>query len=326
MAAGAEVVGEVAPLHPHGPPDMLRRRPFRAMGCDMLAVSAGPDDQAAPELELVPGWFEDWEQALSRFRLDSELSRLNRTVDQHVPVSRTLWEVYQAALWADRFTGGLVRPTVGGAVIHAGYDQSFDLLSRHQAAGAALLDPVLDPFLVIVADEQSRTICLPPGVQLDFGGVAKGWAADQATKRLAPLGPALMDAGGDIAISGCLPGGELWEVAVEDPSHPGQDLLSLHLPGCGVATSGKNRRNWTQNGLLRHHIIDPRTGLSAESDVVTATVVAPTVLEAEAAAKALLILGSEAGMAWLEAHSFLAGLLILEDGKAICNPQMQEYL
>jgi thiamine biosynthesis lipoprotein len=113
---------------------------------------------------------------------------------------------------------------------------------------------------------------------------------------------------------------------VEDPFHPGEDLLVLHLAGCGVATSGKNRRNWTRNGMFRHHIIDPRTGFPAQSDVLTATVVAPTLLEAEAAAKTLLILGSQAGLAWLEAHPLLAGLLIQEDGQAVCNPQLQEYL
>ena len=115
-------------------------------------------------------------------------------------------------------------------------------------------------------------------------------------------------------------------LVIGNAAYPGQELFTLHLGRCGVATSGKNRRNWTRNGLLHHHIIDPRTGIPAQSDVLTATVVAPTVLEAEAAAKALLILGSQAGMAWLEANPLLAGLLILEDGQVVCNTLMQEYL
>lgn len=305
---------------------MLHRHPFRAMGSEMLALVAAESESPPQGLQEVDGWFERWEQCLSRFRLDSELSRLNQTSDQRVRVSRTLWKVYELALWADGFTGGLVRPTVGAAVIHAGYDRSFELLPAESLRILPPPDRVLDPSRVILADEETRSICLSAGVQLDLGGVAKGWAAHQAMKRLQHLGPALMNAGGDIAISDSLPGGELWEVGVEDPFHPGQELVLLRLGKCGVATSGKDRRRWMQNGQMRHHVIDPRSGLPAESDVLTVTVVAPTVMEAEAAAKTALILGSEAGIAWLDEAAGLAGLFILEDGRLICNAKMQDYL
>lgn len=296
------------------------------MGCEMEAYASAKNGIAPPALGRVPAWFEGWEQCLSRFRLDSELSRLNQSPDRPVPVSKTLWKVYELALWADRFTGGLVRPTIGAAIIHAGYDRSFELLPAENIQVSLPPERPLDPSAVILADEETRTICLPAGVQLDLGGVAKGWAAQQAMERLLSQGPALMNAAGDIAIGGSLPHGEPWQVGVDDPFHPGEELLRLHVEACGVATSGKDRRRWRQNGQLRHHIIDPRSGLPAESDVLTATVIAPTVTEAEAAAKVCVILGSQAGLTWLDDRPGLAALFILEDGQLICSTRLQEYL
>jgi thiamine biosynthesis lipoprotein ApbE len=93
--------------------------PFRAMGGEMLAILEGETDSPPSILDKVPGWFEEWEQALSRFRSDSELSRLNQTFDQPVEVSDTLWDVFQYALSAETITNGLVTPTVLDALLEA---------------------------------------------------------------------------------------------------------------------------------------------------------------------------------------------------------------
>ena len=161
---------------------------------------------------------------------------------------------------------------------------------------------------------------------MDFGGVAKGWAAHQAMLRLEAIGPALVDAGGDIAISDSLPGPEPWEVAVADPLHPGQEVTHLFLEDCGVATSGRDRRRWTRDGRNFHHIIDPRIGIPAETDLMTVTIVAPTVMMAEAAAKTVMILGSQEGIHWLQSLPRLAGLFVLENGEVLATESMQTYL
>jgi thiamine biosynthesis lipoprotein len=163
-------------------------------------------------------------------------------------------------------------------------------------------------------------------MSLDFGGIAKGWCAHQVMKRLRFDGPALVNAGGDIAISGPRADGSQWQVGIADPFHPGAEIETLYLNACGVATSGKDRRRWTRNGILQHHIIDPFTGQPAETDLLTVTVVAPTVIKAEAAAKAAFILGSRAGMEWLEAHSELAALFILDDGRVLHSDKMEPFL
>jgi thiamine biosynthesis lipoprotein len=305
---------------------MLQRLPFRAMGGEMLAILEGDMDSPPTILNQVPDWFEEWEQALSRFRADSELSRLNRTFDQPVEVSDALWDVFQYSLSAETITNGLVTPTVLDAMLEAGYDQNFDTLPRYQNQHGLQVLSAVNPLSVVTWDEKSRTICLPYGVHLDFGGIAKGWAAHQTAERLQEYGSALMNAAGDIAISGPLANGEPWKIGVRNPFEQDTDFETLKLNRCGVATSGRDRRHWTQNGLPRHHIIDPNTGQPAETDVMTATIIAPTVMEAEAAAKAVLILGGEDGLKWIESDPMLAGIIVLENGHTFYSQRIKEYL
>jgi thiamine biosynthesis lipoprotein len=305
---------------------MLHRLPFRAMGGEMIAILEGNTDSPPSILDEVPVWFEDWEQTLSRFRADSELSRLNKTYDQPVEVSDTLWDVFQYALSAETITNGLVTPTVLDAVLEAGYDQNFETLPRHQQKNERSVSTAINLLSFVLWDEKSQTICLPQGVRLDFGGVAKGWAAHQVAERLQEHGSALMNAAGDIAISGALTSGVAWQIGVRNPFVQGTDFETLNLNRCGVATSGKDRRRWTKNGLPHHHIIDPYTGQPAETNVMTATIIAPTVMEAEAAAKAVLILGGEEGLKWIESDPVLAGIIVLENGQTLYSQRISEYL
>jgi len=305
---------------------MLHRLPFRAMGSNLLVVLETKSDSRPAILDEVPGWFEDWEQTLSRFRIDSELSRLNQTFDQPVQVSDTLWDVFQYALSAETITNGLVTPTVLDAMLEAGYDQNFETLPRHQSQNGLQILSAVNPLSAVIWNEKSQTICLPYGIHLDFGGVAKGWAAHQTVERLKKYGPVLMNAAGDIAISAPLTGGSPWQIGVRNPFAPDTDFETLNLRHCGVATSGRDRRHWSKNGLPRHHIIDPNTGQPAETNVMTATIVAPTVMEAEAAAKAVLILGGEEGLKWIEADPVLAGIIVLENGHTLYSQRISEYL
>jgi thiamine biosynthesis lipoprotein len=113
---------------------------------------------------------------------------------------------------------------------------------------------------------------------------------------------------------------------VANPADPETQLELLLIERGGVATSGRDYRRWRQNGAVRHHIIDPRTGRPAETDVLSATIIAPSAEDAEVAAKTALILGSRAGMAWIEARPSLAGLLVLEKGEVMQSQQLKRYL
>ncbi len=295
-------------------------------------LAAVENDVERPALlEQVPGWFEEWEQVLSRFRPDSELNQLNQSAGKPFNASPILWKVYQAALEAEQRSGGLVNPTLLAALEQAGYVHSFEpspaATNQSNENGFETAPPARTPAeCERKKPGRERIITLPGDVRLDFGGVAKGWAAHQAARRLNKAGPALVDAGGDIAITGPCAGGLPWSVGVENPFQPGTDLAVLKLGRCGVATSGRDYHRWQQNGKWMHHIIDPRTGHPAETDVLTATVIAPDVLQAETAAKTAFILGSQDGVEWLQERPYLAGMLVLEDAGYIYTRNFEDYL
>ena len=304
----------------------MRQIEFRAMGCKIFAALDSPSGRNTRRLEQLPVWFEAWEQTLSRFRQDSELSLLNQSAGTPVRVSDTLWEVFQVAQRAESTSGGLVTPMILNALVLAGYNQSFEEVPHEQFYSPHKYRTQTSVHSGTTCNVEERTICLSPGLQLDYGGVAKGWAAHQAAQRLKAYGSALVNAGGDIAISSLQDGGQPWSVSVENPFDSESDLETLELGRCGVATSGKDYRRWKLDGVWSHHIIDPRTGQPAETDVLTSTVIAPTVMEAEMAAKVVLISGSQSGLAWLDAHPQMAGLLVLDNGKLLYSQQIEKYL
>ncbi|MBI3761408.1 MAG: FAD:protein FMN transferase [Chloroflexi bacterium] len=303
----------------------MQRIEFRAMGCRMLALLDSDSPLAVERLSQVPVWFEEWERQLSRFREDSELSRLNRRSGEATRVSQVVYDVAEAAVRAARDSDSLVVPNLLGALEAAGYDRSFENID--QAQTVALPPPRgADDWRAIGLDAPSRSISLPRGTRLDFGGIGKGWAADRAVHRLAKHGPALVNAGGDIALSGPQSDGKPWPIGVIDPLNRDEQIAMLMIPRGAVATSGRDYRQWQRGGASQHHILDPRTGMPAVTDVLSATVVAPTAREAEAAAKAAFILGSLAGLDWLDTRPTLAGLLALDDGQIIVSRRMEEYL
>ena len=305
---------------------MLHRLPFRAMGSEMLAILEQDSESAPPILKEIPNWFEEWEEIFSRFRLSSELSLVNRTFDQPIEVSEAFWDVFQSAQWAYGFSNGLVSPTILDAIIDTGYDRPFDEMDSIQYGRAGTVLFKNHSFSMIIADSATHTITLPQGVRLDFGGIAKGWAAHQTVERLQEYGPCLMNAGGDIAISDPQMDGARWPIGVSNPFESETDIEVLRLKRCGVASSGRDRRYWNQNGVFRHHIINPFTGLPAETDLLRVTVIAPTVIEAEVAAKTAFIMGLEKGLEWIESQPSFESVMILDNGELIHSTGMHEYL
>jgi thiamine biosynthesis lipoprotein len=303
---------------------MIYKVEFPAMGSQILAALETGEEQSAI-LKRVPGWFDRWEDALSRFRPESELNRLNASSGNRLRVSRTLWDVLSLSLRVAADSGGIVTPEVLDSMEAIGYDRDFDLVSsqgsplRDLEFGISRLDGIL-------LDPSTRTVTLPPGLRLDFGGFGKGWAAHQAMRRLSKYGPALVDAGGDIAVSGPLFNGGSWPVGVEGPFERGVAKQLLALTKIGVATSGRDHRRWMAGGRRQHHIIDPRTGRSAVTDILTATILAPDVIEAEMSAKTVFIQGSRAGLQWLEDRPHLSGMVVLEDGQQLSTSRFSNYL
>jgi thiamine biosynthesis lipoprotein len=287
---------------------------FNAMGCQMLAAVDGDLPQSRTWLAEVPVWFESWEQHLSRFRPDSELSLVNSRSGSQV-ISSLLAEVLKEALEAQQVSSGLVNPLLLNALEAAGYDRNFADLPEEittlndstPGAGNHILE----------LDFDRRVLTLPPGGRLDVGGIAKGWAADRAALLLGEHAPTLVDAGGDVAVSGPQGDGSPWPIAVANPLDPEDQLDLVLLSYGGVATSGRDYRRWKKDGRWQHHIIDPRTAQPAVTDVISVTAVAPSARLAETAAKSVLIQGSLDGLRWLDERPELSGLIVLDDGSTI---------
>jgi FAD:protein FMN transferase len=271
----------------------MEHRVFRAMGTDIeLLVDA---DEAGRQLDAAAAEFERLEELLSRFRESSELSHLN--CHGSLQAGPDLRRVVELALAARDRTCGRFDPTVHDALVAAGYDRTFDEIGDAAVPAGA---PRPAGGGVTITD---AAIVLDEGVHLDLGGIGKGYAAERAAEILAVAGPCLVNAGGDIAVRG-----GRWPIGVQTAD----GSLTLELSGGGLATSGRDRRVWSRNGRELHHLIDPRTGAPANSDLVRVTVVADDAVDAEVAAKDLFFAGAEEA-----SQSELAAVLVTEGGRTV---------
>ena len=259
-------------------------------------------DEAASALAAAEAEFHRLEALLSRFREDSELSRLN--AEGSLAAGPDLLRVVELALAANERTAGRFDITIHDALVAAGYDRTFELVPADDATPA--LPPAPRGTRVVVDD---GVIWLETGVRLDLGGIGKGYACDRAAEILATAGPCLVNAGGDIATRA-----GTWTVGVETATEP----LTLELSGGNaLATSGRDLRRWRRAGRELHHLIDPATGLPSESDLLRVTAVAYNAVDAEIAAKALFLAGADAAAEEADLLGVPA-VLVTQDGRTIC--------
>ncbi len=296
---------------------------FRTMGSQARTLLDAEGVAARAAVDALPAWFAARERILSRFHPESELSKLNAHGGAE-RVHPVLWVAIDIALSAAAATDGLVTPTILPALEAAGYDRSFERIEREQAGPLHLPAPDDGAWRRIERDASTRSIRLPPGVRLDLGGTAKGWSADVAAHKLGRFGPALVEIGGDVAARRHK--SPPWPIGVGDPRGGDGDVLEVVAFGAGgVASSGRDYRRWKRGGIEQHHLVDPRTGAPARTDVLSATVIGPGALEAEIAAKTVVLRGSREGIAWIDARPDLAALVVREDRRVIASARWSRH-
>ena len=290
----------------------MKSSSFRCMTTDIeLFLDASDGGLGREVLRRAEDLFRDVEARFSRFLDDSELSQLNRIQAESVQVSPDLAELVALAIAAARNSDGIFDPTVIDALEAAGYDRSIDLIRKNGTHAPRPVAPHPDRWKEVVVDTARSTVRLPAGVRLDLGGIGKGWAVDRAGAMLQPYGAGMVSAGGDIRAWGDQPGlqsGQGWLVALDHPEEPGKDLAWLRVRNGAVATSSITARRWAGG----HHLINPRTARPADTDLLSVTVLGPTAVQAEVAAKVALILGREAGLAWLAEQPGVEAVLVDE--------------
>lgn len=292
---------------------------FRAMGSAFNVWLETSADGAAL-LRKVPAQVEEIEARLSRFRPESELSRLNAHSGKWVAVSDTVLQAVSKARHVADLTAGLYNPLVLPALLAAGYTHSFEGTDHdyEPAPGPEPAPAAVPDWRGIEIRPRQNAIRLPAGAQLDLGGTAKGWTAAQIACRLSAYGPCLVDAGGDLVARGQPQGQDGWRIHVTEPGaaegHP--PVATIMVANAAVATSGTDYRRWVVNGKPQHHLIDPRTGRPAVTDVLSATVIHPDAALAEGYAKVLILLGSQAGLEWI-LHQPQRAALVVRTNRAV---------
>ena len=299
----------------------IRTDTWRALGTGVRLVVL--DGDVAAGRAAVEAVLDRVDEACSRFRDDSELAAVNARAGQAVRISPLLADAIAAALDAARRTDGAVDPTVGRAMRAIGYDVDFDRITPTGRAIELRLEPIpgwqsVDLSLV------RHEVRVRPGVELDLGSTGKALAADLgANAALAAVRSAakrprtdadrrpgvLLSLGGDIATAGRSPDGG-WRILVAEDSETPTDAEGevVAISGGALATSSTTVRRWQRGDRVLHHLVDPRTGAPVELPWRTASVAAPTCVEANTAATAAIVLGSTAP-AWLARAGYPARLV-----------------
>ena len=289
------------------------RTSFPALGT--TAVVVAEPDRLDAATRVVVRELDDVDRTCSRFRADSDLTRLNEAGGAWTEVDPLLVEAVEVAIRAAAVTDGLVDPTVGEAMLRIGYDRDFAKIPPDGPALSSEASWLAAPAWRLVEIRRARSqIRAPQGVRLDLGSTAKALAADRAASRAADAtgGAVLVSLGGDIAVAGGAPDGG-WLVGIADDHRaepePGETVA---IAAGGLATSSTTVRRFVRGGRSVHHIVDPRTALPAREVWRTVSVSAASCVDANTASTAAIVLGEEA-VAWLVSRG-LPARLVRPDG------------
>jgi thiamine biosynthesis lipoprotein len=301
---------------------------FRAMNSDVVFAAEGNPQRIEAGFLEAQKFVEDSEQRLSRFLDDSELSRLNRAQGEAFYASPALFELVKLTRSYYDQTGGLFDPSILPDLKRAGYDRSMTEIRAHGANPKKPMTPRTKPsFEALRLEEPSRKIWLPPGMEIDLGGIAKGWIAERSARILAKYASAcVVSAGGDLYSVGIPHGRRRWEIALEDPRHPNRTLITLQVGPGAVATSSITKRSWRQRGRRQHHLIDPRSGEPATTDWLSVTVIASQATTAEVFAKALLIAGADRALEINLKNDQIVFIAVDRQGKLWGSPESMEFI
>jgi len=271
----------------------------------------------ADAIDVLERELDATDQACSRFRADSEVSRLARCGGGWMPASRLLRQALAAGVDAAAATGGAVDPTVGASMRALGWDADFRVvISRREPARIELV-PAAGWQRIEIDDGRGR-VRVPAGVLVDLGATAKAFAADRAAAAAfrATGSSILVNLGGDIAVAGPAPAGG-WPILVTD-DHRAPSLVdgqTVAIAAGGLATSSTTVRRWRTTEGIAHHVLDPRTGRPAVEVWRTVSVAAASCVDANTASTAAIVLGEDAPR-WLES-ACVAARLVRPDGRVV---------
>lgn len=315
--------------------ERAQTRTVYAMDTVMNLTVYGADDAA---LDAAEALLHELDTAvLSRTAAGSALARLNAAGEGTYAAGETLPALIETALRLSEASGGAFDPTLARVMDAWGFTKEERRVPAQEELDA-LRGSVGADRVVLSKTETGCTVSLPTGVQLDLGGIAKGYAADLLCAQLREAGAtsAALDLGGDVCVLGTKPDGSDWRIAVKDPADSEGYLGVLTAADAFIVTSGVYERYFEEDGVRYHHIIDPETLRPAESGLVSVTVVCGNGAWADALSTACFVLGADGALALRDtlaaqgAADFelilvtQAGSVIYTDGLAGCFTPNEE--
>ena len=264
------------------------------MGCAIELIGVEVSARVLNNAENCARHLADvWEDRFSRFRAESELSRLNNAQGSPTRVSPQFVVVLDRAIEAYRTTAGRFDPTILPSLMSVGYNRDFaEIASTTHRSEPDFIVPISHAAERIAIDRIAGTVALPIGCALDFGGIAKGMFVDQLVEHFAGWLGGCVNAGGDLRVWGQPPDGEHWIIGIENPFNPDREALQISIlrpEAAAIATSAMNRRVWEAGGRKYHHLIEPATGRPLVGPLSSITVLSSDVRTAEIATKSMLV-------------------------------------
>lgn len=270
----------------------------------LTVVTGRSEEEINEKFSTAFGAFRSVEMTCSRFDRHSELMRLVQQVGKPIKVSDLLYEAIKFSLEVAKLTDGIFDPTVGKQMEMNGFQQHY--LTK-EIVNSPLMTNLPVSYLDIELDEEKRTVCLWKPLVIDLGAVAKGLAVDLAAKELNSLEGFVIDAGGDLYVSGTTEQMKPWRIGIQHPLRKTDTICSISLSDMAICTSGSYERISPKQSQT-HHLIHPQSG-NAVTSLVSCSVTAPFAIMADAFSTAAFLLGPDKGIVLLKQVG-LDGILV----------------
>ena len=298
-------------------------RQFFAMDTIMNVTAYG--SHGAEAVQAVQETVSRLEGLFSRTDPDSQISQINAHAGDGaaVEVDPAVARVLAFAQSVSAQLPGTFDVTIAPVMDAWGFTTEERHVPTEEALSAALA--LVDGGALTVDEAAPAARLERPGMEVDLGGVAKGFAAQEAEAAFRAAGAerGILDLGGNVTVIGARPDGDPWRVAVKDPQNTERYLCVLSLADVTASTSGGYERYFEENGVRYHHIIDPKTGRPAESGLLSVTVVSADAVLADILSTALFVAGEEEALDFWRGRTDVELVLCTQDGRVLVTEGLE---